>query len=234
MGTEKKIFSGLDPRIKLITFFSLMSVIILTPYGRTMRFVFYFCILAAIHFFASLRFREVFRRILLLIPLMLFFAAALIISPENDLGRDIEIFLDLSIKSGLCFLCVAYFSLTTDFFSLIKGLQAVKFPHLFSGIMLFGYNYGFLLAREVKRIQIAKESRSPNRVSKTKDIRLAAHLAPMLIYKTLERSEKIYAAMLSRGFKGELRGLKKPVMSYEDVVFVCLFAGLLISGTVFL
>jgi cobalt/nickel transport system permease protein len=169
-----------------------------------------------------------------LIPLLLFFAAALIISPEYGFSRDLEIFLDLSIKSGLCFLCIAYFSLTTDFYSLIRGLQAFKIPHIFSGILLFGYNYGILLIREVKRIQNAKESRSPKRSSKIKEIKLGAHLAPMLVFKTLERSGKIYAAMLSRGFNGEIRGLRKPVMTYKDVVFVCLFVGLLITGIKFL
>lgn len=230
----RKIFSRLDPRIKLITFFSLMVVIILTPYGNTLRFIYYFSLLAAIHFFASLSMREVFRRILLLIPLLIFIAAALIISPENDISRDLEIFLDLSIKSALCFLCVAYFSLTTDYYNLIKGLQALKLPHIFSGIMLFGYNYGYLFIQEIKRIQTAKESRSPYNLSKGKAIKLTAHLAPMLIFKTLERSGKIYAAMLSRGFKGELRGLQKPVITYKDMVFVCLFSGLLIIGVVYL
>lgn len=232
MIIKKDLFSRLDPRIKLFTFFSLMLATILTPYGRTSRFIFYFSLLAVIHFFASLSIREVFRRILLLIPLLIFIAAALIISPENDFNRDLEIFLDLSIKTGLCFLCVSYFSLTTDFYNLIKGLQAFKFPQIFSGIMLFGYNYGFLFIQEVKRIQTAKESRSPYGLSKVKAVILTAHLAPMLIFKTLERSGKIYAAMLSRGFKGELRGLQKPVITYKDMVFVCLFSGLLITGIV--
>lgn len=227
-----KFFRHIDPRIKLLTFFSLMIVIVFTPHGRTLKFIFYFCLLAFIHFAASLKTRDVFRRILLLIPLLLFFAAALVISPEHGLSRDLEIFLDLSIKSGLCFLCIAYFSLTTDFYSLIRGLQSFKIPHVFSGILLFGYNYGVLLIKEVKRIQNAKESRSPRRNSKIKDIKLSVHLAPMLVFKTLEKSGKIYAAMLSRGFKGELRGLRHPVMTSIDLVFVSVFAGLLITGIV--
>lgn len=230
MRDKGNFFHRLDPRIKLFTFLSLILVIIFTPYGRTLRFIFYFCLLASIHLAASLKTRDVIRRILLLIPLLLFFAAALIISPEYGLSRDLEIFLDLSIKSGLCFLCIAYFSLTTDFYGLIKGLQSFKIPHIFSGILLFGYNYGVLLIREVKRINNAKESRSPKRSSKIKDIKLGAHLAPMLVFKTLERSGKIYAAMLSRGFNGEIKGLTKPVVTYLDVVFVCLFVGVLITG----
>ena len=54
----------------------------------------------------------------------------------------------------------------------------------------------------------------------------------MLVFKTLEKSGKIYAAMLSRGFKGELRGLRHPVMTSIDLVFVSVFAGLLITGIV--
>lgn len=232
MRDEGKFFNRLDPRIKFFTFLSLILVIIFTPDGHTLRFVFYFCLLASIHFAASLRVRDIFLRILLLIPLLLFFAAALVISAEYSFHQDLEIFLDLSIKSGLCFLCIAYFSLTTDFYSFIRGLQSFKIPHLFSGILLFGYNYGILLIKEVKRIKNAKESRSPKQSSKIKEIKLGAHLAPMLVFKTLERSGKIYAAMLSRGFKGEIRGLRKPVMTYKDVVFICLFAGLLITGIV--
>jgi len=186
----------------------------------------------SIHFAASLKIRDVFRRILLLIPLLLFFATALIISPEYGFSRDLEIFLALSIKSGLCFLCIAYFSLTTDFYGLIRGIQSFKIPRIFSGILLFGYNYGVLLIREVKRIQIAKESRSPKRSSKIKEIKLGAHLAPLLVFKTLERSGKIYAAMLSRGFKGEIKGLSKLVITSNDVVFICLFFGVLTTGIV--
>jgi len=229
---EGTFFHRLDPRIKLFTFLSLIAVIIFTPYGRTLRFIFYFCLLAFIHFAASLKTRDVFRRILLLIPLLLFFAAALIISPEHGFRQDMEIFMDLSTKSGLCFLCIAYFSLTTDFYGLIRGLHSLKIPHIFSGILLFGYNYGVLLIREVKRIKNAKESRSPRRGSKIKDIKLSVYLAPMLVFKTLEKSGKIYAAMLSRGFKGELRGLRQPVMTSKDVVFISVFAAVLISGSV--
>jgi len=232
LSVRRDFFLGLDPRIKLITFFSLMLVIILTPYGDSVRFIFYFFLLVGVHFFASLPLRVVFRRILLLVPLLIFIAVALIISPENAFNRDLEIFFDLTIKSGLSFLCVAYLSLTTDFHNLIKGLQALKLPPLFSGIMLFGYNYGFLFIQEVKRIQTAKQSRSPHRLSKGKTVKLTAHLAPMLIFKTLERSGKIYAAMLSRGFDGELKGLRKPVLTNKDMVFFCLFAAVLITGTV--
>ena len=167
-----------------------------------------------------------------MIPLLLFFAAALAISPEHGFRQDLEILMDLAIKSGLCFLCIAYFSLTTDFYGLIRGLHSFKIPHIFSGILLFGYNYGILLIREVKRIKNAKESRSPRRSSKIKDIKLSVYLAPLLVFKTLERSGKIYAAMLSRGFKGEIRGLRQPVMTSKDMLFVCMFAAVLISGTI--
>ena len=50
-----------------------------------------------------------------------------------------------------------------------------------------------------------------------------------LFLRSYERSERIYAAMLSRGFRGEIHTLKDTSLQQKDVITLAAFLALLVA-----
>jgi cobalt/nickel transport system permease protein len=85
------------------------------------------------------------------------------------------------------------------------------------------YRYIFVIADEALRLFRAREARSANPEGKAAgSIRWRASvlggMIGSLFIRSYERSERIYAAMLSRGFDGEVRTLRVQEMGLADVL----------------
>ena len=71
----------------------------------------------------------------------------------------------------------------------------------------------------------AREARSFGK--RGKEIKNFIRLISVLLVRSVERAERIYQAMLSRGFRGEIRVLRKHTIRFYDILFsvisLCLF-----------
>jgi cobalt/nickel transport system permease protein len=97
---------------------------------------------------------------------------------------------------------------TTPPEDLFWSLQAFRFPKLLAGIILFSYRYLAVLMDEGTRMVRARRSRSagpPSSVPLSFRVRSMGGLVGSLFLRALERSERVYAAMLSRGYDGQVR-----------------------------
>ena len=63
----------------------------------------------------------------------------------------------------------------------------------------------------------AREARSFG--SRGKEMRTFIRLISVLLIRSVERAERIYQAMLARGFRGEIRVLRRLHLRYVDIVF---------------
>lgn len=89
---------------------------------------------------------------------------------------------------------------TTSFPGICHALRRLGLPELFISQLLFLYRYIFVLMEEAMRMIRAKEMRSFG--SKGLGIKVFISFIGTLFLKTIERAERIYNAMLSRGFTG--------------------------------
>lgn len=80
-------------------------------------------------------------------------------------------------------------------------------PKIFIMIMSFMYRYLFLLVDEVQRMQRAKESRSFGKAKHLHTLRTLSNIIGVLFIRSYERAERVYLAMCSRGFHGEIKTL---------------------------
>jgi cobalt/nickel transport system permease protein len=97
---------------------------------------------------------------------------------------------------------------TTPFPNLLRALRWLRVPAVLVSTISFMYRYLFVLVDEAQRLQVARESRSAGRGGRV--LWRAGVLGGMvgsLFIRSYERSERIYAAMLSRGYAGEIRAL---------------------------
>ncbi len=118
----------------------------------------------------------------------------------------------LTITSGL--LLVA----TTSFPGICHALQKLGVPEIFISQLLFLYRYIFVLVEEAMRVARARDLRSFGK--RGKGMKTFVSLAGTLFLRTVERAERIYQAMLSRGFAGTLHTTRAYNFRGPDAFFL--------------
>jgi len=95
--------------------------------------------------------------------------------------------------------------LTTPWADLLKSLHALKVPSVFVLVLSMGYRYIFLFLHTLNGMFEARKSRVVARLGGGEDRRWIARSMGALMSRSFKMSNDVYAAMLSRGFTGEIR-----------------------------
>ncbi len=127
-------------------------------------------------------------------------------------------FLSLIIKSGLTILAGLLLVATTGVDRLALGLRSLRVPSIliFQLVMVFRYITVFL--EEIDKTYHAYMLRAPGQTGI--HFRAWGPLGGQILLRTFRRGEKIYEAMLLRGFGGEYHPgrLKRPV--FKDLLYL--------------
>lgn len=225
----------LDPRAKtIITLLFIVSNAVL-PDGSWLAFGISWVFLLWLNDRARLGLWYSFARSALALPFALT-ALSAIVSPQGhplahwtigpiqiiptDLGviRFISIVLRswLSVQMGI--LLVA----CTRFPDLIHALEHLRVPRVLTTIIAFLYRYLFVLTDEVFRLLRAREARSAGLPGKPRGgsllwrAKVVGNMVGQLFLRSYERADRIYNAMLSRGYTGHLRTMYPHVMRPYD------------------
>jgi len=137
----------------------------------------------------------VLRRLLMLEPFVLGIAVLGFFQPGG-----LAIAVTLIVKSTLCLLTLVLLSNTTPFPDLLGVLRRAGTPGLLVSVLALMYRYVFVLIDEAERMHRARLGRTfaPGR----KHIwSMLATIVGQLFVRSTERAERIYAAMLARGWK---------------------------------
>ena len=231
----------LDPRTKLIASLAFIVAVVLTPANNWRVFAFYFCIVAVLLILSKLPPLYVLRRSLVIFPFVFLIAVFIPFFKEGEIAGSYNIWLwqisvtysglfilaNVMVKSWLCILGLILLSSTTRLADLLKGLRQLGVPKVMILILSFMYRYIFVLADEVMRMQRARDSRNFGG-SRLHQIRTVGNMAGTLFIRSYERGERIYAAMLARGFDGQVRTLHKLSFRQADAYFSAAFSLVLI------
>ena len=93
---------------------------------------------------------------------------------------------------------------TTKFHDLLKGISRLGVPHIFLLLLSFIYRYFFVLIDEAERMLRAAKLRTFRKLS----LKTMGKILGVLFIRSYERSERIYYAMCSRGFDGDIKTFK--------------------------
>lgn len=101
---------------------------------------------------------------------------------------------------------------TTGVRDLILGMQRLRTPHIFVQIAMFMFRYLDVIADQARRMRIARLSRchDPRFLWQVKAF--ASGIGSLFI-RSFERGERVYLAMVSRGYTGRLPGVTATVAS---------------------
>jgi len=115
---------------------------------------------------------------------------------------------------------------TTSFPGICHGLRKLGIPEIFISQLLFLYRYIFVLMEETLRMVRARDLRSFGK--RGQGMSVFIHLIGTLFMRTIERAERIYHAMLSRGFSGTIHFIKRDHFGRADFAFLSITGVVLI------
>lgn len=240
-----------DARVKFLLLLSTLLCIALLPSHAWVFFLLFFCCFVALSFLAQISSRVLFGRALI----SLFFSAAALpllftqAGPKTllfEIGTwhvfislvGLSQFISILIKSGLSVIAAVIFTATTRFDEILIMLRSLGLPKELAAILGLMWRYLFILVDEAKNLLRARQSRSSAGAFPTSSIRTlplrigtTGKMAGNLLFRALERGERIYAAMCSRGYLGEPLQAEKQTLPTADVAVI--LAGLIFLLLVF-
>lgn len=113
---------------------------------------------------------------------------------------------NIVVKGTLGVAASAILAASTPVAELLRGLERLGLPRAFTSIAGFMLRYFHLLIDDVRRMRIARESRG-HEPRWLWDAKAVASSAGALFIRCYERGERVYLAMVSRGFAGSMPAL---------------------------
>ncbi|WP_328926096.1 cobalt ECF transporter T component CbiQ [Streptomyces sp. NBC_00190] len=202
---------ALPPHCKLAATFAFVVVVVSTPREAVWAFGLYAVLLAGVAAAARVPAGFLLRRLLIEIP----FVAFAVLMPFVAEGERVDVLgLSLSVsglwgawnvlaKGTLGVAASVLLASTTELRALLLGLQRLKLPPLLVQIASFMIRYGDVVTGELRRMSIARRSRG----FEARGIRhwgVLAKTAGALFIRSYERGERVYLAMVSRGYAGSM------------------------------
>jgi cobalt/nickel transport system permease protein len=132
--------------------------------------------------------------------------------------------LGITLKgNAIVLMTIAVFG-TSEVFHLAHALVHLKAPRKLVYLFFFFYRYLSVLHEEYTRLRQAMKIRCFRPGTNLHTYRTYACLAGMLIVRSYERSERIYDAMLCRGFRGHFPLVRHFHMHGSDLAFAAVMA----------
>ncbi|RLC61478.1 MAG: cobalt ECF transporter T component CbiQ [Chloroflexota bacterium] len=231
----------LDPRTRILTTLAFVLAVMVTPPTAWLAFVLYFALIASLILLAQLPPRYVLQRSAVILPFVLMIAIFIPFLGQGEVSGSYNVWMwrvsvthdgltvlwNVLAKSWLSALGLILLSSTTRFPDLLKGLERLGVPRVMVMILSFMYRYIFVLTDEVMRMRRARDSRSFGG-RRLWQIRTVGNMIGTLFIRSYERGERVYGAMVARGFDGQVRTLSHLRLGRADLGFGTAFVTILL------
>lgn len=213
----------LRPEAKIASAFVFVAAVAITPPQAVWAFVLYGLAVAMLAGLGRIRGRFIAARLLVIVPFVLF---ALFI-PLIGSGEQTELLgISLSVeglwsmwnilaKASIGATVSILLAATTEIPDLIRGMARLRVPAVIVSIATFMIRYLEVMAAELGRMRVAMTARGydPRWLWQAKPI---AASAGALFVRSYERGERVYDAMLARGYTGAMPDLGHPRATRRD------------------
>lgn len=122
--------------------------------------------------------------------------------------------------------------LTTPWSDILKSLRALHVPQVFILLLTMTYRYIFLFLHAANGMFEARKSRAVGRTSGNEQRGWVSASMGNLMHRSFKMSNDVYAAMMARGFQGEVRTYNTYRMTTRD--WVALLSSVCIAVAVYL
>jgi cobalt/nickel transport system permease protein len=244
--SKASLVHRLDARVKLFLAVLFIVATALTPDGVWLAYVLLTGLLLGVVLASRLGVGFVLRRSLVALPFALAAVTAMFSTPGQALltmhvfGGELSItdagvsrFVGILLKSWLSVQMAVVLTASTPFPALLRAMRSLRIPKVLVAITGFAYRYIFVISDEVLRMMRARAARSGTRSGRGGGsvfwrARVTGGMAGSLFLRSIERSERIYDAMVARGYDGEVRVLRASALRFGDVIVALVFALLIV------
>ena len=222
---------ALDPRVKFVLAIAFIVTTALVPPGAWPAYVLLYAAVLSVILLSDLGVSYVMKRSVLAAPFVFAAFPLMFTVPGDalvafDIGSwtltittpGLERFISVALKSWLSVQMAIVLASTTAFPDLLAAMRALRLPRLLVAVIGLMWRYLFVLVDEVMRLMRARRRGSGHPAMPSGRIggslawraKVTGGMAGNLMLRSFDRSERIYAAMASRGYDGEVRGLPRP------------------------
>lgn len=214
----------LDPRVKVVVALLLVLGIGITPDGRWIAYPLLWTLIGSLAGVAHISAGRLARLAGVALPFTLAAATLLFTTPGQPVLAGLPVtdaglarFAGIVLKSWLSVQVTLLLGLTTPFTEVLWALDSLRVPATLTAIVGFMYRYLDMLQDEAERLLRARSARSGDGSggSLLWRARIAGGMVGNLFLRSYERSERIHAAMLARGYDGQTRRQSPPPLTRQ-------------------
>lgn len=245
----RSLVHRLDARVKLVLVVAFILTAALTPVAAWPVYVLLAALAAAVEILSELGLGFYLKRALLAVPFVLAALPVMFTIPGPALlhlpfglaltAPGLERFASVALKSWISVQAAILLASTTPFPDILMAMRALRLPRLLVAIIGLMWRYLFVMVDETLRLiraRLARSGEGPQAAGAARRAggsvfwraRVTGGMAGSLFLRSLERSDRIYNAMLARGYDGEVRSMAQPVVS--PAAWITLFFGLALLG----
>lgn len=225
----------LDPRLKVVVTVLFILSNVLLPDGAWLAFLCTLVLIQVIARVSGIGVVTTLKRSFIALPFFLAAITAIFALPGRTLAvwnvgpwhlvatdAGLLRFVSVVIRSWLSVQVAILLIATTQFPDLMHALRHLHVPAVLIAVISFMYRYLFVMTNEAMRLMRAREARSALPASGKGGgsiawrAKVAGNMAGQLFLRSYERSERVYNAMLSRGYQGQLLTLNPHTLQSRD------------------
>ena len=245
-------FHSADARIKLVMALGFIFATTSIPPGKWIGFAAMLALVWLAAGISRVGLLRVFLRSLVAIPFILIALPTVFTKPglplfELNLAlftltgtlEGLDFFISVLLKSWASVTAAVVLTATTPPLRLLEALRALRVPAILVAIVMLMYRYLFVLVDEAQSLMRARTARSAAIGPKSGGslvwrAKSAGGMAGSLFIRTLDRSERIYMAMLARGYDGTLRQSRVDSLERSRILLLvaslCLFVAVAVAA----
>jgi len=218
------VIHRMDARVKVVWVFAFILLLNLSRLNAWRVYLLFLALVTFLIRYEKVNGKTILRRTVIFTPFLLAVVPLIFFGPTPrgmiQIGPDWRIpyspegftrVINIIIRSSISILAVLTLMTTTRFSDQLVAFRQLKLPKLLVAITGLMWRYLFIISDEATALLRARASRSglPARGRRAVGAILwqagvAGGMVGSLFVRSLERSERIYAAMLSRGYTGDL------------------------------
>jgi cobalt/nickel transport system permease protein len=229
------ILHKLDARVKVLVTVAYILSNVLLPDGAWLAFGLALVLLVYCNWLSGLGLGFTFKRSFVALPFALAAVTAVFAIPGHALAHwhvgmwtltptdaGLLRFTSVLVRSWLSVQMAILLVAVTEFPDIIHALGHLHVPSIIVTIIAFLYRYLFVLTDEVMRLLRARQARSAAAPGAKPGgsvwwrAQIAGNMAGQLFLRSYERSDRIYNAMLSRGYTGQLQTMHAQKIETAD------------------
>ena len=199
------------PQVKIVSALFMLFAMVATPREAFWAFAVYAIVLISLVALSRIPIRFLLSRMIVLVP----FAVLAVLFPLVGPPPTVEVvglqlseaglwdMWNLLVKAGLGLVTAIVLGATTEVADLLRGMSALRVPGLVTSILGFMVRYVDVIIGDLSKMRLALASRG-HQIRGVRDWGPYGRASGTLFIRTYERGERIYLAMESRGYSGEM------------------------------